>query len=638
VIAVPASVVPETLEQCGQKGIGGAVVISAGFKETGNAELERSIVEIADKHGIALIGPNCLGVINTHSGINLDASFAPLLPQEGEIGFASQSGALCSGIINLLPTLNVGLAQLISLGNQGQTGAAEIISYWGNQRDVKQILLYLETISDGEAFKTAATAAAKTKPIIALKSGRSDVGAKAAASHTGSMAGADKYAEAIFESCGVIRENNLKDAFNTAQAFSKCALPKGKNVCVVTNSGGPGILAADRLSELGLRVVSLGENTKNSLRAFLAPQASVNNPVDVIASASREQYYNAMDTVLGDPDVDMMLLIYLYITGRNDVNIVRDLNQLKDKHKKPICAVFMTADDFPALMRRDRLVPAIPIYNFPEEAALSLKRLYDYAKRAAFDKSRDPLALDIKSAMQKSRTCKYNTAAAQKIIDTCKQQNRKLSTFESLEIFKCFKLPLVPYSLITNESQVTKTCNQIGYPLVLKISHPNLSHKTDIGGVILNIKTPEQALESYKKIIASIESAGELDGLEGIVAMKQVTGKREFIIGTSHDPALGKFMMFGLGGIFTEAFKEVKFTPLPLTAWGASKLLDGKVAKFLEPLRGDSAVNTRALFGVFFNICALMTALPKVTELDVNPLMADKDGNVFAVDARIGLE
>ena len=635
VIIVPAKIVPNVIDECGKMKVKSAIIISAGFKEVGKegAALENLVLEKAEKYGITLIGPNCLGAINTNPLTSLNTTFAPLPPIRGNIGFASQSGALCSGIINLLPTLNVGLSQMVSLGNQADITANDLLSYWQDEKDVKQALFYLESIKNPSQFKKEAEALTAKKPVIVVKSGRSNEGAKAAASHTGSLAGTDRVQQALFDTCGVIRETGLRNIFNTAFVFDKCPIPKGNKVAIVTNAGGPGVLATDEIIESGLKLSELSEKTKAELKAKLMPQASVHNPVDVIASASVENYEDAIEAVLKDKNVDMLLVIYLYITGRNDITILQQLNKFKEKYpNKPIVGVFITEEDFNERVKSEIKENSIAHFSYVEEGVLGLKRLYE---RSVY----------LNNLKIKAPVIEANKQIAEKIIEKAEKRfkqesasNKTLTTFESLEIFKSYGLPLPKYSLIKTEKDLLTQADKIGFPAVLKISSYNLSHKTEVGGVIVNILDKNQLVEEYRGLIERIRKVDTDSGLEGIILMQQIKGSREFVAGISSYEDL-HMLMFGLGGIFIETLNEVEFTILPLNTNGCEKLVSGKkIGKLLGSVRGNQPIDTDKLKRILFTLDRFVSDFKQIAELDLNPIMADKQGNLSVVDARIALK
>jgi acetyltransferase len=627
VVVVPAAIVNGVIEECGKKKVKAAIIISAGFKEIGGAgvEIEKQVMATAAKYGITILGPNCLGAINTSKTVNMNASFAPAKAIVGDVGFASQSGALVAGILNILPTLNVGVSQMVSLGNQTDVAASDFMKYWNTCDEVKQALFYLEGVKNPKEFKLQATALSVKKPIIVVKSGRSSEGSKAAASHTGSLAGGDRAVGALFDSCGVIRETSLKDMFNTALVFSKCGIPNGNRVGIVTNSGGPGVLSTDLLVEHGMEMAPLSGDTQTKLRGCLMPQAAVGNPVDVIASASVEQYKSAIELTLKDPNVDMLLCIYLYVSGRNDIAVLKLLNEYKKKFpNKPIVSVFMTASDFPDLIKTEIPDNSIAYFAHVEEAVYGMKRLYE---RATY----------LKNINGKVPTLTVNKAAAQAIIKGAEKRfgngiNRTLTTFESLEIFKSYGLPVPPYAIIKGEGDLKANEKRVGYPAVLKISSYETSHKSDVGGVVLNIQSYEQLVAEYKRISA-IGGAGD-----GVVLMQQVKGSREFVAGVSTYEDL-HMLMFGIGGIFIEVLNEVKFVVLPLNNHSSKQLLNSqKIKKLLGEVRGMGATDEKKVNDLFYRIDKLVADFDNIDELDINPIMIDKAGNLFAVDARIALK
>ena len=376
IIVVNAKFVLSTIDQCHQKGVGGLCVISAGFKETGKegAELEKALLEKVRAYGMRCVGPNCLGVVNTHPSIRMDGCFAESLPQRGGIGFVSQSGALGGGILNILKDLNLGFAQFISIGNQADVNAETAMQYWENEDDVKQILLYMESIQNPANFRELATRISKKKPILALKAGRSAAGASAASSHTGSLAGADKAANALLRQSGVIREYSLENLFATAKVFDNCPIPKGDRVAIITNSGGPGIMATDAVSEYGMKMAQLSEETKEKLRSFLPAAASVKNPVDMIASAPIEHYKQTLETVLADEAVNMVVGLYRPFLGLKDIAVANAVMEIKAKHpEKPIVGVFMTTSEFFAKLSDMQV--NVPFFMYAEQAVDGLNRL-----------------------------------------------------------------------------------------------------------------------------------------------------------------------------------------------------------------------------------------------------------------------
>ena len=476
VVVVNAKFVLQTIDQCFEKGIKGLVVISAGFKESGKdgALMEAQLQERVKRYGMRCVGPNCLGVVNTHPGYRMDACFAESLPARGDIGFVSQSGALGGGILNILPDLGIGFAQFISIGNQADVDAEDAIEYWEDQDDVGQILLYMESIKDPANFRRLASRVSKRKPILALKAGRSAAGASAASSHTGSLAGSDRAAEALLRQSGVIREYSLKQLFSTAKVFANCPIPKGDRVCIITNSGGPGIMATDSVIDYGMRMAELSESTKEALRGFLPAAASVNNPVDMIASAPLEHYRRTLETVLADEGVDMVLSIYLPFLGLKDTDVAKALMDIKAQHpEKPIVGVFMTKNEFFTEISKGEVT--IPFFMYAEEAVDGLARLNQQRKWMQRPAGAVP-AYDV----DKDR--------AAGIFAAVKAEGRKeLTTRESLDVLDAYGVRVCRARFAVGEDEAVAAARAVGYPVVMKMTSKSTSHKTDVGGVRVNI-------------------------------------------------------------------------------------------------------------------------------------------------------
>ena len=628
VIAVPAKVVPAILDECNQANVRDIVIISSGFKEIGGegAELEKLLIQKIKDYNMNLVGPNCLGVINSHPSISMDASFAPLTPVGGKIGFATQSGALASGIINILPNLGIGLGQVISLGNQADINALDVLEHWEQDDNITQILLYLESIANPDKFREIATRISRKKPILAIKSGRSSAGAAATASHTGSLAGDDSTSNGLLLSSGVIREYYLRDLFNTAQIFDKCALPTGKNLAILTNAGGPGIIATDTAIEYGLDIAKLSDTTKDKLRAVLPPQASTRNPVDMIASAPAEHYNSCGDILLCAPEVDMLLVIYLYITGKNDIQVTRTLNELKAKYpNKPIVAVYMTTPDFNTRVSTELPSSTVPIFDFTVDAIHGLHRLVQRQEYLQSINTPTPIFATKKDSVAN-------------ILDNAKQNNISiLSVFDSLKVFREYGLPVPAFDIATNLDEALNIADQIGYPLVMKISSTKITHKTDIGGVVVGITSREMLIQKWDELLNRLNNLNVLNDIDGIVIMQQVSGSgRELVSGVIRSADGINNMMFGMGGIFIEALKEVTFRPCPLSKFDAISLInDTKAKSLIGDLRGLKGANQEKLVEVLLRLSQLVTDHPCIHELDANPIMLDKLGNLFTVDARI---
>ena len=626
VIVVNAKFVLDTIDQCHRKGIKGLCIITAGFKETGKegAELEAQLRQKVRDYGMRCVGPNCLGVLNTNDSVRMDATFAESLPVKGDIGFVSQSGALGGGILNILKDLNLGFAQFVSIGNQADINAETMLEYWENDDDVKQILLYMESIQNPQNFRKLASRITKKKPILALKAGRSAAGASAASSHTGSLAGADKAAAALLHQSGVIREFSLKNLFANAKAFSNCPIPKGNRVAIITNSGGPGIMATDAVCESGMQMAKITDETKEKLRSFLPSAASVKNPIDMIASAPIEHYKQTLETVLQDENVDMIAVIYLPFLGLKDIDVAQALMEIKAKNpQKPIIGVFMTTSDF--FVKISNMEVNMPFYMYAEEAAEAMTRL---------DQQRQWMEKPQGSVPSYS----VDKAKVEAIIKNSLKEGRdQLTTLESIDVLEAYGIRACKYGLATNEEEVAKLGNQIGYPVVMKMTSKTTSHKTDVGCVVVNIKDEEQLRSEYKALLQRLEAKGLLEGLEGVIIQEMVKGSREMVCGIATDPQYGPMMMFGLGGVFVEVMKDVTFRIAPLTDNDAMDMIKSvKAYKLLEGARGTTPAQIGQIQETLLRLSQLVSDYKFIDELDINPLLiSEKTGEGIAVDGRI---
>ncbi len=629
VVIVNAQRVLDTVDACARRGIKGLVVISAGFKETGaeGRALEEALLERVRSHGMRMVGPNCLGVVNTHPDVRLDACFAESLPERGDIGFVSQSGALGGGILNILKDLNLGFAQFVSIGNQADINAETALENWENDDDVKQILLYMESIANPANFRKLAERISKKKPILALKAGRSAAGASAASSHTGSLAGADRAADALLKQSGVIRELGLRELFSTAKVFSNCPIPKGNRVAIVTNSGGPGIMATDAVVSHGMEIAQLTDETKAKLKSFLPAAASVKNPVDMIASAPIEHYRQTVETVLADPNVDMVMVIYLPFLGLADTDVADALMEIKAAHpEKPIVGVFMTTSRFFAELA-DRHV-SVPFYMYAEEAVDALARLDMQRRWIERPVGQIPeLAVDA----ERARTI-FKAAAA--------EGRKELTTRESLEVLDAYGVRICRSGMAKTVDEAVEIAERIGFPVVMKMTSKTTSHKTDVGGVRVGIRSAEALRREYADLVEKLEAKGLLDGLEGVLIQEMVEGKREMVCGIASDLQYGPMVMFGLGGVFVEVLKDVVFRLAPLTDVDAAEMVRSvKAFKLLQGARGTTPAQIDRVEETLLRISRLVSDFPAVKELDINPLMiSEKSGEPIAVDGRIEID
>ena len=626
IVVVNSKFVLQTIDQCHEKGIKGLVIITAGFKETGSEGLkaEQALLEKIRAYGMRCVGPNCLGVVNTHPSIRMDGCFAEALPERGDIGFVSQSGALGGGILNILKDLNLGFAQFISIGNQADINAETAMEYWENEEDVKQILLYMESIQNPANFRRLATRISKKKPILALKAGRSAAGASAASSHTGSLAGADMAADALLRQSGVIREFSLKNLFATAKMFSNCPLPKGDRVAIMTNSGGPGIMATDAVCEYGMQMAQLSDETKAKLRSFLPAAASVKNPVDMIASAPLEHYRQTLETLLADENVDMIMAIYLPFLGLKDIDVAKALMEIKAQNpEKPIVGVFMTNNEF--FKQLADMDVNMPFFMYAEEAVDGMNRLNQ--QRLWVEK---PIGEEVRFDVDQAR--------ARAIMAEAVAEGRdQLSTRESIDVLEAYGVRVCQAGFARTEDEAVAIADRIGYPIVMKMTSKTTSHKTDVGGVRVNIGSADALRAQYQDLVAKLEERGLLEGLDGVIIQEMVKGSREMVCGIATDPQYGPQLMFGLGGVFIEVMKDVTFRIAPITDVDAHEMVRSvKAYKLLQGARGTTPAQIDQIESTLLRLSQLVSDFTFIDELDINPLIiSEKNGEAIAVDGRI---
>lgn len=630
VIVVPSHFVPDVLEECGKKHIQGAIIISAGFKEIGGEgnELEDKVRQIIQKYEIALLGPNCLGIINADPKSSLNATFGTQMSKEGNIAFISQSGALCVAVLEYAKEANIGFSKFISMGNKAGLTENELLLYLKNDPKTDIILMYLEDLADGREFMQIArditSNSSHPKPIIALKAGRTLLGAKAASSHTGSLAGSDRVYDAIFSQCGVLRGDTLDEIFDYVRGFSSQPLPQGENVAIVTNSGGPGILATDSCIRYGLNIIPFSRNTVKSLKNQLPPAVTINNPLDLIAEAQHEQYEASLNEILKDKNVHSVIAILTATSFTNAEKIAHAIVNSTKRFQKPVLCCFLGVYD---VSRGIDILEenGIPAYKFPESAARVLSEMTKFTWWL-----RRP-----KTGIKKF---KVDKAKAKKIIDSVKKEGRHLLLeHESYEVLKAYHFPVVKSVLAENENQAAEAGASIGFPVVLKISSPDIIHKFDFGGVKLNLKNENDVRRAYREIIKIVRTKKSDANIRGILVEEMASQGKEIIIGMNRDAQFGPILMFGLGGIYVEALEDVTFRLAPIRELTASLMITRtKTHKILKGFRGEPVYDIESIEDCLKRLSQLVTDFEDIKELDINPLIVYEKGKGCAiVDARI---
>jgi len=634
VLVFPGRVCELALEQCGQKGIKAAIIISAGFREVGPAGIEReeTIKAIAKKYGMRLIGPNCLGAINTEPNVQLNASFARAMPAAGSIAFVSQSGALCTAVLDFAQGRNIGFSKFVSLGNKADVTEVDMLAYLADDPQTSVILLYVEEIRRGRELVQVAqhiTAASKTpKPILAIKGGRTAQGAAAAQSHTGALAASDVVCDAVFEQAGIIRSKSIEEMFNTATLLASQPLPRGNRIAIVTNAGGPGVMATDAAIERGLELAKFAPETTAKLKKALPAAANMKNPIDVIGDARDDRYRAAMEAVYEDPSVDQVLVI---LTPQSMTNIttiaqaVCDENKLHADKQKPLLCSFMGAKDVASGIKilQDH---AIPHYVLPEWAADAMEDAVRY--RRWRDRKR-------------TRTRVYEDVDREKATAVIKQaSDGYLIEPLALKVLGAYGLPIVPSELTQNADEAVAAADQLGYPVVLRVVSPSIVHKFDVKGVMLNLKNADELRSACMEMRAAILEKYNAGDIAGFLVRHMIPAGKEVILGLSRDPVFGHVIMCGLGGIYVEALKDVTFRITPISEATATRMINTlRTAAVLKGLRGEAPSDIPAIENCLKRLSQLATDFPEIAELDINPLIVHPAGQgCHVADVRIRLQ
>jgi len=630
VLVLPATAVPDAVAQCADLGTRHFVVISAGFKEVGGEGIvrEKRLKELAAERGLSILGPNCLGVINTAADTRMNASFAVDMPERGKIGLLSQSGALCTALLDYAKGRGIGFSRFVSFGNKADLNETDLLKALAADPETRVILMYIEDVSSGKDFLEAAyeiTHGANAKPILAIKTGRTPQGAAAAASHTGSLAGSDEVYDALMSQAGVQRVESVKDLFDYARTFADPTPARGRRTAIVTNAGGPGIMATDACIRYGLELARFHDYTIKSLKFQMPPTASIKNPVDVIGDARHDRYRAALDAVSADQDVDQIVVIITPQTMTDVDNIGRVIAETHEFSGKPIVGCLMgLVDVAPGVEILKKA--GIPTYIFPEDAMRSLAAKNRFAEAAAapirgyrqFEVDRD--------------------AAERQMADELSAGRNQLVEFPALEVLRHYGFPTVPYRLARNADEAVAAAGEIGYPVVLKIASPDVLHKTDVGGVQLNLADEAAVREAYNGMMAKVhEKLGtELD-IWGALVQKMLPPGKEIILGATRNPQFGPLLMFGLGGIYTEVLKDVSFRLAPLRENVAGEMIrDIRSYRLLEGVRGERPSDIEAIGECLMRLSQLLTDHPQIQELDINPLIVYPHGSgAMAADARI---
>lgn len=622
VIVVPAKYVLDVARQCAEKKVRGLVVISAGFSELGpeGAALEAELLAIARESGMRMVGPNCMGVLNTNAAVNMNATFAPLHPPRGNVAMLSQSGALGIAILDYARRHNIGISSFVSVGNKADISGNDMILSWEEDPATDVIVLYLESFGNPRRFGRLARRVARNKPIVALKSGRTASGSRAASSHTGALASSDTAVDALFRQTGVIRTNTMEELFAIASLLSSQPLPKGRRVGVITNAGGPGILAADTIESAGLELPELSAELQSELGKVLPAEAATRNPVDLIASAGPAEYAHAVKTLLASDEIDALIGIHIPTTPKGGIEIADAVMAAAEPFAgtKTMISVLMQGDE--VSMGTDTFT--IPVYEFPEAAAQALARAVEYADWVRTPYGEIPVFEDI------------DPGAARLVVEGALARlgddGGWLDPEEVDAVLRAFGLRTPVTTITHSAAQAYEVATEMGGSVVLKVISPTALHKSDVGGIALDV-LPDEVIESYERVFAATDDA------EGVLVQEMISGGHEVLIGMTEDPSFGPLMVFGLGGIYVELLGDVSFRVAPITDTEASQMIqDIKASKLLDGYRGLPAGDIPATEEALLRISALVDAIPEFFEMDLNPVKVLGPGEgVVVVDARM---
>ena len=620
VVVIPAEHVAGVLKSCGERGIRNVVVVSAGFKEAGEegAKRERELVEIAQRYGLNVLGPNVLGLISTRVGLN--ATFAPRGALPGEIAFMSQSGAFCTSVLDWAWHEGLGFSHFLSLGNKAVLTEVDFLSAFARDPQTRVIVAYLEGVSDGEAFIRTAREVTKEKPVVVLKAGRAEAGARAVSSHTGTMAGADQAYEAAFRKAGIIRAQNVEELFDYAYALAKQPLPKGRRVGIVTNAGGAGVMAADAVEWEGLEVARFTEDTARRLADRMPKAANIYNPVDILGDAHADRYKEAVRLVAGDPNVDMVVALSAPVAILTFAELAEILAWARQKFEKPFVCSFMAGElgeEAEELLRK----AGIPSFFDPARAVRTLRVLCDYLEiqRRPREEPR-PLAVD--------------RARVEEIVRRAIAEDRPRLGLEAMEVLSAYGIPTARGGLARTPEEAAQLAQHLGEKVVLKVVSSEISHKSDVGGVLVGVES-ERVEEAAAMMLRQIRRKFSDARLEGIFVQELLPPGREVIVGMVRDPTFGPLVMFGLGGIHVEVLRDVAFAVAPLSPGEAEDLVH-RIRGFpiLKGVRGEPGVDVPRLVEVVERLGRLAADFKEIVELDINPLLCYPD-KVVAVDLRL---
>jgi len=633
VIVVPAPAVLEAVEQCARKGVKGLVIITAGFKETGpdGAKREEAIVDIVRKHGMRLVGPNCMGVLDGTPDVRMNATFSPGNPPAGGISFMSQSGALGVAILLATEKLQLGFAYFASVGNKADVSGNDLLEFWENDPHTSIITMYLESFGNPRKFTELATRISKKKPIVIVKSGTSAAGARAATSHTGSLAGTEAAADALLRQVGVLRVSSIEEMIHLLQGLTGTSMPKGNRLCIVTNAGGPAIMAADAADGHGLTMATLHDETKKAMRAALPAEASVENPIDMIAAAGPDRYESILALAIADPGVDVVITIFVPPLLAEPLEVMRRITRVARAGEKPVLSVLMAEESYYERIPRE-IAECVPFYRYPEDAV----KVAEHMNRHRLWRERPAGTTPV---------FKADTAKARALVEAKGAAGGGyLSPSDTHALLDAYGFPIVKQTVVPLNGDLVAAAKQLSFPVVLKVVGEKIVHKSDVGGVIVGIETPEAMQRARAAMETSLEKAGVYKDATGFMIQEMVTepqgnseSRQEVILGVAHDPKFGPLVMFGMGGRYVEILRDVVFRVLPMTDLDAREMVRSiRAFPLLEGVRGEKRVDIEFIEELILRLAQLVREVDGIAELDFNPVIVSSNHALCrVVDARV---
>lgn len=624
ILVVPYAAVEEVVHECGRKGVKGLIVITAGYREIGpeGAERQRRLVDIVHTFGMRLVGPNCLGVFNADPQVSLNATFAPGTPLSGSVGFVSQSGALGIAIWTEMQKLNLGFSQFVSIGNRADVSGNDLLEYWETDEQTSLMALYIENFGDTKRFTTLARRITKHKPILMVKSGRTEAGARAASSHTGALSVMDLAIDGLFRQTGVIRAAKIDDMMALILGFSRCPLPPGDRVVVLSNAGGPGILATDALVAQGMKLAEISPKTKKALSAKLPEEASVANPVDMIAGADAKSFRDCLEILLKAPEVDLAIVAFVPPVMVDPMHVVQAVAEARAKSPKPVYMVLMAEEQY--YRRIPVEIPeSPPIYRYPEVAAYTASEMVKYAHWQERESGEIP---DLERDVERARA----------ILDEAKP-GEYLDPDAAFQLLEAYRFPLARWKKARTSQEAIEAAENIGYPVALKIASRRIVHKSDVGGVILGIRNTLEMEGAISKLARALRQQGIDPEREGFLVQEMAAGGKETILGMNRDPVLGPVLLFGLGGKYVEVLKDFALRVHPITDLDAREMIESiRGFPLLQGVRGERPVALSVAQEGLLRLSAMAGDFSSIVEIDANPFVLNENiEDCKVLDARI---